>query len=149
MSNMDLEQAKQVLSEHYETIILANSNIADCKIIHKGCSLQDLDTVRVHMSVRNGVHINAKQVYTPTKAMMQANVPATKKTSQLLGKPFLEEKKSAPKVKKRDPNKWQCECGEINEYSDSNERKKRETIQYQCGICRQWTGQKPLSAEVV
>jgi hypothetical protein len=133
---MDEQTAIRVLAEKYETIILANEDIGTCKVIHKGDSLQDLEKVRAHMSLERGVHINAKQVYTPTLAMVKAGAPATKKTSQLLGKPYLEELKPKPK---HDPNKWQCECGEQNDYRDSKQRVKKKGTEHQCGTCLQWT----------
>jgi hypothetical protein len=133
---MDIETAKRVLAENYKGVILVDDNIGKCQVIYKNNVMQDLSNVRLYMGPSAGVNLSVQQVYTPTPAMMLAGLPATKKISQLMGEQrFIH--KDEPKA--NDPNKWQCECGEENDYRDSKQRVKKKGTEHQCGTCLQWT----------
>ncbi|MFS0560114.1 hypothetical protein AB1K91_05195 [Terribacillus sp. 179-K 1B1 HS] len=132
---MDLETAKRIVSEHYETVILVNEKLSDCKVIHKGNSLQDLSNLRLYISPVTGVNMSIKQTYTPTKNMMLLNMAPTTRVRQLHGKREVVHRSSE---QKHDPNKWHCECGEENDYRDSKQRVKKKATEHQCGVCLQW-----------
>lgn len=135
---MDLEAAKRIVSEHYDTVILVNEKISDCKVIHKGESLRNLSNLRLYMGVTAGVNMSIQQVYEPSKNAMLLNLPYKREITMLHGsREVVHHTKNKPKV--IDPNKWQCDCGEENDYRDSKKRMKKKGKEHQCGVCLQWT----------
>jgi hypothetical protein len=131
---MDEQTAIRVLAEKYETIILANEDIGACKVIHKGDSLRDLSNLRLYMGLTAGVNLSIQQVYEP----LTLNQPYQRVITMLHGnRDVVCHTKNKPKV--IDPNKWECECGEENDYRDSKRRVKKKGTEHQCGVCLQWT----------